>query len=81
MTERTLASLFDRADQDALVQHKPTTRREYMAEAVRLRATGLYANDVAAILGLTRRGVLDLWHEADTGTERFPSQGKARPCG
>jgi len=54
-------------------QHRPTDRRGFIASAVQMRGQGLKPDDIALLLHLTRAAVLDLLCEADTGSERFPS--------
>jgi hypothetical protein len=56
------ASLFgDRPD--AAQQHRPRDRRGFQRAARDLIAQGLTTDDVARVLGITRRAVLDLLAE------------------
>ena len=59
-------SLFD----DPAVEHRPTDRREFIREALRLSKTGLSNQDIAALLGLTAGGVADLLYEHRHGAPR-----------
>ena len=64
MSQRDIPGRLDMRALQALhgnaTLHKPTTRPEFMREAVRLVGTGLLPGDIARALGLTRNAVVDL---------------------
>ena len=68
MTRSTIGGPIDLAAllgdrPDAAQQHRPRDRREFQRAARDLMAQGLTTDDVARVLGITRRAVLDLLAE------------------
>lgn len=61
-----LAALFGDTPSRAN-EYRPQTRPEFQRAARDLMAQGLSTDDVARILGITRRGVLDLLAEPPPG--------------
>jgi len=62
MTPDGLAALLGDTP-DRATEHRPQTRPDFQRAARDLMAQGLTTDDVARLLGLTRRGVLDLLAE------------------